>query len=93
MRVIEFDAAKSAANVRTRGIGFERFADMDLDSAISVEDTRKNYGETRLRVLGFIEGRLHAAVITPRGEKIRVISLRQANRREERAYAKERQSS
>jgi uncharacterized DUF497 family protein len=39
------------------------------------------------------EGRLlHAAVITPRGDKIRVISLRRANRREERAYAKARQS-
>jgi len=93
MPLIEFDPAKSVENVRTRGIGFERFADMDFDSAISVEDTRRNYGEPRLRVLGFIDGRLHAAVITPRGEKIRVISLRRANRREERAYAKERQSS
>jgi uncharacterized DUF497 family protein len=34
MPLIEFDPAKSAENVRTRGIGFERFADMDLDSAI-----------------------------------------------------------
>lgn len=91
--MIEFDPTKSAENVRTRGIGFERFADMDFDSAISVEDTRRDYGEPRLRVLGFIDGHLHAAVITPRGEKIRVISLRRANRREERAHAKERQSS
>jgi uncharacterized DUF497 family protein len=93
MRVIEFDPAKSVENVRERGIGFERFEEMDLDTAISVEDTRKDYGERRFRVLGFIDERLHAAVITPRGEKIRVISLRRANRREERAYAKERQSS
>ena len=34
MSFIEFDAAKSAANVRTRGIGFERFAEMDLETAI-----------------------------------------------------------
>jgi uncharacterized protein len=66
---------------------------MDLERAISVEDTRRDYGEQRLRVLGYINGVLHAAVITPRGDKIRVISLRRANRREERAYAKERQSS
>ena len=45
------------------------------------------------RVLGTIDRLLHAAVITPRGDKIRVISLRRANRREGRAYAKERQSS
>ena len=89
MSFIEFDAAKSAANVRTRGIGFERFTEMDLETAISVEDTRKDYGELRLRVFGYIDRLLHAAVITPRGEMIRVISLRRANRREERAYAKE----
>ena len=65
---------------------------MDLESAISVADTRKDYGELRLRVFGYIDRLLHAAVITPRGDKIRVISLRRANRREERAYAKERQS-
>jgi len=91
--LIEFDAAKSAENVRRRGIGFERFAEIDFERAISVEDTRKDYGERRLRVLGYIGRRLHAAVITPRGGKIRVISLRRANRREERAHAKERQSS
>ena len=59
-------------------------------------DRRKDYGELRLRVLSFIDGRLHASVITPRGEKIRVISLRRANSREEKFYAKElgrRQSS
>jgi uncharacterized DUF497 family protein len=66
---------------------------MDLEQALSVVDRRRNYGELRLRVLGLIDGRLHAAVITPRGENIRVISLRRANRREERTYAKERQSS
>lgn len=93
MALIEFDSAKSARNLRERGIGFERFAEMDLDTALSVEDTRQDYGERRLRVLGHIEGQLHAAVITPRGETIRVISLRRANKREERAYAKERQSS
>jgi uncharacterized protein len=93
MPLIDFDAAKSAKNQRDRGISFERFADMDLDTAISIEDTRKEYGERRLRVLGTIDGKLHAAVITPRGETIRVISLRRANKREERAYAKESQSS
>lgn len=90
---IEFDPAKNARNVRQRGISFERFADMDLESALSIEDTRADYGERRIRMLGFIDGRLHAAVITARGENIRVISLRRANRREERRYAKEREPS
>ena len=89
MMLLEFDEAKSARNRRERGVGFERVADMDLEAALSVEDTRKNYGERRLRVLGHIDGRLHAAVITPRGDRIRVISLRRANRREVRAYEEE----
>jgi uncharacterized DUF497 family protein len=93
MALSEFDPAKSAKNRRNRGIGFERFAEMDMDTAIAVEDTRRDYGERRLRVLGYIDGKLHAAVITPRGDTIRVISLRRANRREERAYAKERHAT
>ena len=91
--LLEFDEAKDARNIRERGISFERFADIDAETAVSGEDVRKDYGERRLRVLGFIDGLLYAAVVTPRGEKIRVISLRRANRREERAYAQERQSS
>lgn len=91
--LLEFDEAKSVRNLKERRIGFERFADIDVETAVSGEDVRKEYGERRLRVLGFIDGLLHAAVITPRGEKIRVISLRRANRREERTYAQERQSS
>ena len=93
MVLVEFDPEKSAKNFRERGIGFDRVADINFDTAISVEDRRRNYGEVRLRVLGAIDGKLHAAVITPRGERIRVISLRRANRREERAYAKKRESS
>jgi uncharacterized protein len=90
---LEFDLAKNARNIKERGISFERFADIDVETAISVEDGRKDDGERRLRVLGFIDGLLHAAVITPRGERIRVVSLRRANRREKGAYAKERQPS
>ena len=93
MSLFDFDPAKSARNDRERGIAFERLADMDFETAIAIEDTRKDYGERRLRVLGTIDGKLHAAVITPRGETIRVISLRRANKREEHSYAKERQSS
>ena len=93
MSLFDFDPEKSARNERERGITFERIADMDFETAIAIEDTRKDYGERRLRMLGTIDGKLHAAVITPRGETIRVISLRRANKREEHAYAKERQSS
>ena len=50
------------------------------------EDLRKKYGERRFQALGLIAGRLHAMVFTPRADKIHVISLRKANRREMRRY-------
>jgi uncharacterized DUF497 family protein len=90
---LEFDPAKNARNIRERGISFERFADMDLETALASEDARSDYGERRVRLLGNIDDRLHVAVITYRGDKVRVISLRRANVREERTYAKESQSS
>ena len=88
----EFDEAKSVRNRETRGIGFERFGALDTERAISVEDLRADYGERRVRIYGPIDGQLHVAVVTYRGERVRVISLRRANRREERSYEKERQS-
>jgi uncharacterized DUF497 family protein len=87
---LEFDEAKSARNFNQRGIGFERFADMDLKTAVVVEDARTDYGERRFRFAGNLDKRLHVAVITYRGSIVRVISLRRAKRREERMYAKER---
>jgi uncharacterized protein len=85
---VEFDAKKNAANLLKHGIGLVRFMDMEVETAISDEDLREDYGERRVLVLGYIDGRLHAAVITPRGEKIRVISLRKATSREKRTYVK-----
>jgi uncharacterized protein len=91
--MVEFDAAKNAANLRKRGIGLVRFMDIEMETAIVVKDERKDYGERRFRVWGYIDGRLHAAAVTPRGEWIRVISLRKANSREEKTYAKTREQS
>jgi uncharacterized DUF497 family protein len=86
--MVEFDAAKNAANLRKRGVGLVRFMDMEMETAITVEDLREDYGERRFRVWGYLDGHLHTAVVTPRGERTRVISLRLATRREKRAYAK-----
>jgi len=50
MALIDFDPAKSARNERERGIAFERFADMDFETAIAIEDTRKDLrGKTTAR--------------------------------------------
>ena len=83
---IVFDPAKSVRNLRERGLSFERVADFDFESAFFEEDTRRDYGEIRLRAFGFLDKRLHALVFVGIPTGIRVISFRKANRREVRQY-------
>jgi uncharacterized DUF497 family protein len=85
---ITFDPAKNARNIAERGLSFERVADFEWATAVVIEDRRHDYGEPRLRVMARLDGRLHAAVVTPRGEDLRVISFRRANRREVQLYEK-----
>jgi uncharacterized DUF497 family protein len=86
---ITFDPAKNERNIAERGLPFERVADLEWDTALVAEDTRRDYGETRYRVFALLKGRLHIAVVSPRGDDIRVISFRKANRKEERLYEHE----
>lgn len=85
---IGFDPAKNATNIAIRGLPFELVEQLDWAHALMEEDTRKAYKERRFQVLGFIGGRLHAVVFTPREGKVHVISLRKANSREVKRYAK-----
>ena len=59
---------------------------MDLATAVVVPDERHLYRERRQRAFGLIDGRLHVLVFTMRGEVLRAISLRRANRREVSRY-------
>lgn len=90
--IIEFDLAKSERNARERELPFDLADEFDWDTALIIEDTRRDYGEPRFRAFGFIGDRMHAMVFTPREGGLRVISLRKANRREERKYEKETES-
>jgi uncharacterized DUF497 family protein len=83
-----FDPEKDARNIAERGLSFEGVAELDCDTALIVENDRRDHGEVRLRVIGRLGGLLHAAVATPRGEDLRVISFRRASRREARLYGK-----
>jgi len=87
---LTFDPAKNARNIAERGLSFERVAELDWETAVAQEDTRKDYGETRLQVLAYLGERLHAAVITMRGDAVHVISFRKASRKEVRWYEQER---
>ena len=85
---IDFDAAKNARNIRDRGLSFERVREFDFETAVFTVDTRRDYGEIRRRVLGRLDGRVHALVFVDTAMGIRVISFRKANKREARLYEK-----
>jgi hypothetical protein len=86
---ITYDHTKNDRNVAERGLSFELVGDLDWDTAVAVEDTRKDYGERRLRVVALLDGRLHVAVVTQRGDATHVISFRKANKKEVKRYGQE----
>jgi uncharacterized DUF497 family protein len=83
---LEFDPEKSARNVRERGLPFDSVEDFDFETALFTIDERQDYGETRMRAFGYLNGRLHALVFKPIPGGLRIISLRRANSREVKRY-------
>jgi uncharacterized DUF497 family protein len=85
---IEFDLSKSEKNRLERGISFQLAAQFEMETAMIRLDIRQNYGEPRFNALGLIEDRLYHMTFTVRGDAIRVISLRKANKREMNHYVR-----
>lgn len=81
---IEFDPAKDAANVAKHGISLARAG--DLAPITSVIDDRFEYGETRIRTYGHIDGVAYCLTFTTRGDAVRPISLRRAHAKEMKRY-------
>lgn len=88
MKVI-CDAAKDAINKEKHGVSLTDAALIDWDSALTWQDTRRDYGETRMIALAPIGERLYCAVYVDREDERRIISLRKANQREFDYYEQE----
>jgi uncharacterized protein len=86
---IEFDAAKRATTLSERELDFADAPKVFRGRHKTVQDKRKNYGERRFITIGRLGGRMVALVWTPRRGARRIISMRKANDREQRAYANE----
>ncbi len=83
---IEWDNAKRQQTLKERGLDFADVALIDWETALIFDDERQDYGEKRQTAMGYLNGRLVIVAFTVRGETLRVISLRKANRREQRVY-------
>ena len=81
-----YDSVKAAANLAKHRVSFDQAEHFDWETALVVEDDRFDYGERRFVAIGLIDDRAHVMVFTRRGSRVRLISLRKANRRESRRY-------
>ncbi|SAK54363.1 hypothetical protein AWB76_01966 [Caballeronia temeraria] len=86
---ITFDPLKDAINRLLHGVSLDLAREIAWDEIVLEIDDRRDYGE--VREVGYvpIRGRTFCVVITWRNEMRRIISLRRANQREIRRYAKD----
>ncbi len=82
----EWDEAKHAKTLRERGIGFDDGARIFDGPVLIWQDTRSKYGENRFRAVGESEGDILHVVFTWRRDRMRIISVRKANRKESRKW-------
>lgn len=83
----EWDPGKAAANLAKHGIAFEVAKDVFRDPARLILLDDSSEVEERWRTIGLAGGRTCFVVYTERdGDVIRIISAREASKREERAY-------
>jgi uncharacterized protein len=83
----EWDDDKAARNLAAHGVSFDEAKRVFEDLfAIELVDDREDFGEERLILIGIVEGRLLVVVYTERGERQRLISARQATKREQDEY-------
>lgn len=80
--VYEWSTQKRLENLQKHGVDFSDAENMELENAIIFTDNRQEYKELRYVAYGHIHDRLHCLVFTIRGHKVRITSLRKANRRE-----------
>jgi uncharacterized DUF497 family protein len=84
----ENDPKKLAENLAKHQVWFGEAEGFEWDTATIEHDSRRQYPETRFRATGMIGERLYVLIFCFRETKIRLISLRRANNREKKRYAK-----
>lgn len=85
-----WDERKAVSNLRRHGVAFE-IALLAFRDPFAVEqiDDREDYGEERINMLGMYDGVILFVTYTERGEEIRLISARRAERHERDRYFRE----
>jgi uncharacterized DUF497 family protein len=84
---ITFDPAKRERTLAERGLDFADVEFVFSGVTLEMEDTRKDYGESRIICYGRLEGRMVVVGYTTRGADRHIFSMRKANEREQARIA------
>ena len=85
MYIFEFDNDKSLSNLEKHGIDFLEAQDLWTDpDVLEIQD--KSDDEMRALAIGRINGKHWSAIITYRGENIRITSIRRSRKTEVELY-------
>jgi uncharacterized protein len=79
---IEFDAGKDAENISQRGISLAFGAVIIKTAFGQVEDTRRDYGEVRMKAFAERNGLWFCCTYTERGTVTRIVSVHRVSRKE-----------
>jgi uncharacterized protein len=83
----EWNEAKNCSKFAKHGLDFADAEQVFAGPCVTFVDRRFDYGEERLITLGMLAGRVVIIAHAPRGDDItRIISMRKANRREQKIY-------
>ena len=81
----EFDPKKNASNKDKHGIDFEEAQALWNDPHL-LEIEARTSDEARFLLIGMIDGKHWSAVVTYRGDKVRIISVRRSRKEEVELY-------
>ena len=85
--MISYDEDKRLSNLEKHGFDFVDAASVFEGFHITREDSRGNYGEQRFQTLGLYDNVLVVMMIhTPRDSTDHIISIRKANKHEQKYY-------
>ena len=84
--MISFDELKRKANITKHGFDFVGSDSVFQGFTITREDRSDAYNELRLQTLGLFNGIVVFIVHTPRDDLDHIISIRKAEKHEERIY-------
>ncbi len=86
---ITYDTIKRERTLIERGLDFEDSKEVFSGVVYEIEDTRKDYGETRIMCFGLLKERMVVVGYVQRGNSRHIFSMRKANEKEQARFRKQ----